>query len=194
MSKMNECPKIKGKTVAVFVRNRPASSPVVLGECGFEMREGRLFLVGSSMASQRSTEAWTDGVRRAVAWDAIDEYLLFDTPDDYYSRRSVGADESEQAFDSDEPRGTMPMFEAPQGPQGHPLEPSGIPLQPETPLEIGSTVLAFSQGRWWRAEVVELEGDENVRLHFPGWDEKWDVTVPKTELQVDLAGSIEADE
>jgi hypothetical protein len=197
MSKMNECPKIKGKTVAACVRNRPANAPVVLGECGFEVREGRLFLVGTSLAAQRSTEAWTDGVRRAVAWDAIDEYLLFDSPDDYYARRSVGAaemDESEEMPHSAQGIPGMPMMEAPGGPEGYPLEPSGIQMQPETPLEIGSTVLSYSQGRWWRAEVVGIEEDDMVRIHFPGWDEKWDVTIPKTELQVDLAGSIEADE
>jgi hypothetical protein len=185
MSMSNECPRIKGKTVAVYVRNRP-QTPVVLGGCAFEVRESRLFLVGTSLAEQRTSESWLDGVRRAIAWDAVDEYLLFDTPDDYYARRSVGAAEA------DDRRAGMPFNELPAGPQGEPVDPSGVHMQPETPLEIGTTVLAFSQGRWWRAEVVGLAGDDQVRLHFPGWDNDFDVTLAKTELQVDLSDSIES--
>ena len=76
----------------------------------------------------------------------------------------------------------------PRSPAGLPVEPSGVPVEPETPLEIGSTVLAFSQGQWWRAEVIGLEGEERVRIHFPGWDPSWDETVPRSDLQVDLGG------
>ena len=85
----------------------------------------------------------------------------------------------------------VPVFEAPQSAEGHPVEPSDIPVGPETPLEVGSTVLAYSQGRWWRAEVIGLEGEDQVTIHFPGWDAKWDVTVPREELQVDLNASEE---
>jgi hypothetical protein len=152
-----------------------------------ETRGGRLFLVGTGVPAQRSVQEWTDGVRRAVAWDAVDEYFLFESPDDYYARAHAAAAQVDQ-----QPL-QMPLFESPQGPEGFPVEPSGVHLEPETPLEIGATVLSFSQGRWWRAEVVALEGDE-VRIHFPGWDSKWDVTVPKTELQADLSGSIEVED
>jgi hypothetical protein len=27
-----------------------------------------------------------------------------------------------------------------------------------------------------------------VKIHFPGWDPKWDVIVPREELQIDLHG------
>ena len=60
--------------------------------------------------------------------------------------------------------------QVPRSAAGFPVEPSGIPVELETPLDVGSTVLAFSQGRWWRAEVTALEGEEHVRLHYPGWD------------------------
>ena len=74
----------------------------------------------------------------------------------------------------------------PHSAAGFPVEPSGIPVELQTPLEAGSTVLAFSQGRWWRAEVIALEDEEHVRLHYPGWDRAWDETKPRIELQVDL--------
>jgi hypothetical protein len=80
----------------------------------------------------------------------------------------------------------MPFFVEPHSVEGHPVEPSGISIQPETVLETGTTVLAFSQGRWWRAEVVRLEGDDLVHVHFPGWDAIWDESFPRSDLQVDL--------
>jgi hypothetical protein len=48
-----------------------------------------------------------------------------------------------------------------------------------------SKVLAFEQDRWWRAEVVELQPGDMVRIHFPGWDPRWDRSVAKNELQLD---------
>jgi hypothetical protein len=78
--------------------------------------------------------------------------------------------------------------QVPHSAAGFPVEASGIPVEPETHLEVGSTVLAFSQGRWWRAEVTALDGEEHVRLHYPGWDSFWDESRPRSELQVDLGG------
>jgi hypothetical protein len=85
----------------------------------------------------------------------------------------------------------LSVQQVPHSSAGFPVEPSGIPIDPETRLEVGSTVLAFSQGRWWRAEVIALEGEEHVRLHFPGWDSIWDESSPRTALQVDLGGVAE---
>ena len=84
----------------------------------------------------------------------------------------------------------VPGVHVPQSSAGFPVEPSGVPIEPETRLEVGSTVLAFSQGRWWRAEVIDVEGEEHVHLHFPGWDSIWDESMPRTALQVDL-GAVE---
>jgi hypothetical protein len=180
---------LRGKTVVVQVRNRTDHVPQVLSDCMLETRGGRLFLVGTSQPTQRSVSEWCDGVRRAIAWDAVEEYFLLDSPDDFYSRYHVTS-----SHKVTELAPTMPMFESPQSSEGFPIEPSGVHYDPETPLEVGTIVLAYSQSRWWRAEVVALEGDDQVRIHYPGWDEKWDATVPKTELQVDLSGSIRAEE
>jgi hypothetical protein len=188
MSQANGCPSLRGKTVAVYTRNR-SSKPVILSECFFESRENRLFLVGTEVPADQASLEWTDGVRHAVAWDAVDEYLVFASPDDYYARAQVvTAATIPQAAPA-----TQPMFAYPQSSAGFPVEPSGVHLDPETPLDIGAIVLAYSQGRWWRAEVVALDGEDTVTIHYPGWDSTWDVTVPKTELQVDLSGSIESD-
>ena len=72
---------------------------------------------------------------------------------------------------------------------GLPVEPSGVPVEIETHLEAGLTVLAFSHGRWWRAEVTALEGEDHVRIHYPGWDPIWDASMRRSDLQVDLGGA-----
>lgn len=79
----------------------------------------------------------------------------------------------------------VPTIETPSSDAGKPVAPSNVPMRADTPLSAGQTALAFSQGRWWRAEIVADLGDQ-VRLHFPGWDAKWDINVPKVELQQDV--------
>jgi len=77
------------------------------------------------------------------------------------------------------------IMESPDSPAGYPVVPSNIPVDSDTPLKKGMTVLSFSQGRWWRAEIVAIEPDEYVKIHFPGWDPKWDISIHRDELQVD---------
>jgi hypothetical protein len=77
----------------------------------------------------------------------------------------------------------------PNSAEGMPVKPSGRPVRPGTPLEVGSRVLAYDEGRWWRAEVTHLEPGGLVWLHFPGWDACWDTVVPRAELEVDLRAS-----
>ncbi len=80
---------------------------------------------------------------------------------------------------------------APRSRAGLPVEPSGVPVEIETHLEVGSTVLAFSHGRWWKAEVTALEGEDHVRIRYPGWGPIWDTTMQRSALQVDLGGAAE---
>jgi hypothetical protein len=75
----------------------------------------------------------------------------------------------------------------PLSPHGYPVEPTGIKLGPEPPIEVGARVLAFSQGQWWRARVIAIESDDVVRVHFPGWDATWDENLSLDQLEVDLS-------
>jgi hypothetical protein len=75
--------------------------------------------------------------------------------------------------------------------EAFPVEPSGIPVRPDTRLEVGSAVLASWQGCWWRAEVIGLEPGQRVKIHYLGWDNMWDESVPRSALQMDLSSSIE---
>jgi hypothetical protein len=104
-----------------------------------------------------------------------------------YSARTIATAIAQQPPDG-RANSAFPLSpnQVPHSAAGFPVEPSGIPVELETPLDVGSTVLAFSQGRWWRAKVTALEGEEHVRLHYPGWDSYWDESRPRSELQVDF--------
>jgi len=69
------------------------------------------------------------------------------------------------------------------GAEAMPVEPSGRPVGPDTPLEAGARVLAEWQGYWFRARVVSLVDDGTVLIHYEGWDDMWDEAVPRSRLQ-----------
>jgi hypothetical protein len=69
--------------------------------------------------------------------------------------------------------------------EGFPVERTGMPVPPEMPLEPGAPLLAYSQGRWWRAAVVSVEEGGDVVVTYPGWDPKWMARLPRKLLQVD---------
>jgi hypothetical protein len=193
----SERPAFKGKTVVVSSRNRSLMAPLVLTDCTFVVVGNRLFLVGTSLAPDRSRTEWSDGVRHRIAWDAVEEYLLFDSVEEYYDRRptpSASQAEIPVAMPGIPGMGLFPQVEYPSSDEGNPVEPSDIYVDEFTPLEIGSTVLAQWGGRWWRAEVIGLEGTDHVRVHYPGWDSKWDDTIARDQLQVDLSSSLKAEE
>ena len=54
----------------------------------WEMQGGRLFLVGTVPCSG-STRDWCEGVKSAVAWDQVTDYLVFDSVDHYRERLRV---------------------------------------------------------------------------------------------------------
>jgi hypothetical protein len=78
-------------------------------------------------------------------------------------------------------------------PELQPVPPSGLEIDHDTPLVVGSPVLAFTQGYWWRARIVAIEDDEMVRVDFPGWDPSVQMRVPRTQLQLDLTRSAPTD-
>src|SRR5437870_5832827 len=129
MSHSSISPSLRGKTVAVLTRSRSAF-PTVLCDCHLETRSERLFLVGTSISMHKAQPEWSDGVRRAIAWDAIDEYFLFDSREDYYSRAKNLAVPA--------PASAEPMVEYPSSEEGFPVEPSGVSIGPETPLDVGT--------------------------------------------------------
>jgi hypothetical protein len=171
--RVGSVPDLRGKTLVVWTRSRGSPYPAIIRDCSFAMQAGRLFLTGTKIPSQKTFRDWADGMRLFIGWDAIEEYLAFDTPEAYYSRLQ-----------------SLAHYFGTQGP----VEPSGIPVDRDTVLEAGDTVLAEWAGAWWRAEVIEVHKNGTVTVHYPGWDAQWDEAVPRRRLQVDIAGPVEGDD
>jgi len=98
-------PDLVGKTVVVHTRIHPVSMPSILGDCRFESQAGRLFLVGVRQPCSPHTPSWTDGILCCIAWECVEEYLVFGSLADYYGRLNVQADE-ELDEDSDATKST----------------------------------------------------------------------------------------
>jgi hypothetical protein len=65
-----------------------------------------------------------------------------------------------------------------------PVQQVGQPVTAETPLAPGRAVLAEWGNRWWPAEVVAVEADGRVKVHFTGWDAAFDEAVPRERLRL----------
>jgi len=72
-----------------------------------------------------------------------------------------------------------------------PITQTGQAIDAETPLEVGTIVCAEWRGFWWRASVVALEPNGDVRVHYDGWGERWDETVPRSRLQFAIVEPLE---
>lgn len=76
-------------------------------------------------------------------------------------------------------------LQAPNCPEGLPVEPSGIWVDDDITLQVGTRILALSQGFWHRAVVIRIKRRNRVLVHYIGWDSFWDEVFPRLELQVD---------
>jgi hypothetical protein len=76
-------------------------------------------------------------------------------------------------------------MDRPNSPEGVPVEPSGIWADEETPLGIGSRVLVFSAGKWYRGIVLRVKSHDWFIIRLVGWDPFWDALRRRTELQID---------
>lgn len=56
------------------------------------------------------------------------------------------------------------------------------PVTASTELVVGQSVAVEWKGKWYRGQVLALRGDGTVRVHYVGWDDKWDEDVPRTRL------------
>src|SRR5262245_42024386 len=79
-------PELAGKTVVVYTRIRPLAQGAVLSQCRFEWQGDRLFLAGLRQPCARQVPSWTDGVPCYIAWEAVEEYMVFSSAADYQAR------------------------------------------------------------------------------------------------------------
>lgn len=65
-----------------------------------------------------------------------------------------------------------------------PMEPIGNKVTAETQLKPGQAVQIFWKKQWWFGSVLEAQKDGKVKVHYYGWDPKWDEAVPRERLLV----------
>ena len=82
-------PEFHNKIILLYLFNRPDDHNVVLQEASLENQAGKMFIVGV-FAEGTTANDWAAGVQTAVAWDSVEQYLIFDTIENYFERISVG--------------------------------------------------------------------------------------------------------
>jgi hypothetical protein len=78
-----------GKIILLYLADRPDEHNVVLQNAALEDQGGKVFIVGE-FAESTSANDWAAGVQTAVAWDRVEQYLVFDSIEEYFSRITLG--------------------------------------------------------------------------------------------------------
>jgi hypothetical protein len=79
----SKLPDFSGKLLSIHASCEDC--PCLVGDAHFEMLAGRLFLVGIVPAGG-STGDWVAGLRCTFAWDNVQDYIIFDSAEDYAKR------------------------------------------------------------------------------------------------------------
>jgi hypothetical protein len=82
-------PDFSGKIVLIYLANRSDDYNVVMQHATLENQAGKIFIVGE-FAEGTTASDWAAGIRTAVSWENVEQYLVFDSIEDYYSRMSIG--------------------------------------------------------------------------------------------------------
>jgi hypothetical protein len=82
----SKLPDFTSKMVSVLSVGE--DTPCLIGDAHFEMQAGRLFLVGI-VPRGGSAGDWVAGLPSAVAWDTVQEYIVFDSAEDYVKRVTI---------------------------------------------------------------------------------------------------------
>ncbi len=69
---------------------------------------------------------------------------------------------------------------------GYPVDPAGQSVLEDTSLKPGDRVIAWWNGDWWKAEVIEVHPDGKIKVHYTGWDSQWDEVLERDRLQLPL--------
>ncbi len=78
-------PDLSGRIVVLYLHGRRDPDGSVLQDASFQRQGGRLFLVGK-IPEGVSANDWVQGIESAVAWDRVEEYLVFGSLEDYRAR------------------------------------------------------------------------------------------------------------
>lgn len=81
-------PDFSGKIILIYLINRSLDDAVVLHHVRFEVQGARIFLIGE-YAEGTTANDWAVDVTTAVSWDSVEQYLVFDSIEDYFNRASL---------------------------------------------------------------------------------------------------------
>ena len=76
-------PSFSGKVLSVLSANEDTSQ--LIADPKFEIQGERLFLVGT-VPQGSSPNDWMIGLSCAIAWDMVQDYVIFDSIEDYLTR------------------------------------------------------------------------------------------------------------
>lgn len=124
---------------------------------------------------------WRDG------WYIASVLRVEENGDVYVSFDGYGS-EWNDTVTRDRIRLIAPGTEAPAGGQAEKKQvlPPNKEVTPQTKLEVGRKLLVSWYGKWYPGEVLSLEPDGKVKIHFTGWDSKYDEIVERDRLRVPL--------
>jgi len=78
-------PDFSDKILLIYLGNRNSEESVVLENAAFQVQGDKIFMVGR-IAEGTTPNDWASGVITAVAWDSIEQYLVFDSLQEYMDR------------------------------------------------------------------------------------------------------------
>jgi hypothetical protein len=64
------------------------------------------------------------------------------------------------------------------------VSPTGLNVTADTELSKGMLVLVEYNQSWYAADVLAVNDDGTVLIHFRGWEATWDEAVPRSRLQL----------
>lgn len=83
MNLKDELPNFEGRVLSVLCQHENTSQ--LLADVVFKKYAGRVFLVGN-VPEQASQDNWTANLPSAIAWDSVQDYVIFDSVSDYQKR------------------------------------------------------------------------------------------------------------
>jgi len=78
-------PELSNKILLIYLSNRTSEETVVLENASFQIQGDKTFLVGR-IAEGTTPNDWASGVNTAISWNSIEQYLVFDSLQDYMDR------------------------------------------------------------------------------------------------------------
>ena len=76
-------PQFTGKVLSVLCAGEDTGQ--LIYDPSFQEQGGRLFMIGT-VPKEASRDNWMEGLPCAIAWDTVQDYVVFASMDDYIAR------------------------------------------------------------------------------------------------------------